>query len=166
MTRLVPATDAHFAWLLEEGPALGLTAPAGGLDERNILIWVRSLTERLLAADVFASWLVVDRDEVVAMCSFKDPPGADGSVEIGYSVAPERRRRGYATSAVSLVCAEVRRTGLALELRAETSVDNPASQRVLERNGFVRVGDRDDEDGPLYLWVKSLGEERSGPGSG
>jgi RimJ/RimL family protein N-acetyltransferase len=36
---------------------------------------------------------------------------------------------------------------------AETRVDNIASQRVLERNGFVQIGERvDAEDGPLICW--------------
>ena len=42
-------------------------------------------------------------------------------------------------------------------VNAETSIDNIASQRVLERNGFARVGERvDEEDGPLYCWRKVL----------
>jgi RimJ/RimL family protein N-acetyltransferase len=36
-------------------------------------------------------------------------------------------------------------------------VDNPGSQRVLEKNGFVPDGTRDDpEDGPLRLWAIDL----------
>lgn len=36
---------------------------------------------------------------------------------------------------------------------SETGVDNIASQRVLERNGFIRIGERiDAEDGPLICW--------------
>lgn len=36
---------------------------------------------------------------------------------------------------------------------AETSAGNVASQRVLERNGFVRTGERvDEEDGQLICW--------------
>jgi RimJ/RimL family protein N-acetyltransferase len=155
--RLVLATDAHFAWLLGEGPALGLTAPASGLDEEGVLVWVRALTARLRAAGLPASWLVVDVLEVVGLCSFKDPPDGEGSVEIGYSVAPSRRGRGYATAAVALVCLEASRPGRLRALRAETSVFNPASHRVLERNGFERVGAREDaEEGPLLLWRKSL----------
>lgn len=42
-------------------------------------------------------------------------------------------------------------------LTAETSVDNPASQTVLARNGFRRVGEREDaEDGPLICWRLEL----------
>jgi RimJ/RimL family protein N-acetyltransferase len=134
-----------------------LTAPASGLDEEGVLVWVRSLAARLHAAGLPASWLVADAFEVVGMCSFKDPPDGEGSVEIGYSVAPARRGRGYATAAVALVCVEALRLGRLRALRAETSVFNPASHRVLERNGFERVGAREDaEEGPLLLWRKGL----------
>ena len=42
-------------------------------------------------------------------------------------------------------------------LTAGTSVDNPGSQRVLEKNGFVRTGTREDpEDGTLITWAIDL----------
>jgi RimJ/RimL family protein N-acetyltransferase len=42
-------------------------------------------------------------------------------------------------------------------LTAATSVDNPGSQRVLEKNGFVRTGTREDpEDGTLITWAIDL----------
>ncbi len=38
-------------------------------------------------------------------------------------------------------------------LLASTPVGNIASQRVLERNGFARIGERSNpEDGKLILW--------------
>ena len=52
--------------------------------------------------------------------------------------------------------AELRARGL--DPIAETSVENRASQRVLERNGFVRCGERvDPEDGVLVAWRLRLG---------
>ena len=42
-------------------------------------------------------------------------------------------------------------------LRAETAINNPPSQRVLEHNGFRQVGARHDpEDGDLILWSRPL----------
>ena len=41
-------------------------------------------------------------------------------------------------------------------MTAETAVDNLASQRVLEKNGFVRTGvGSNDDDGDLVLWATS-----------
>ena len=68
---------------------------------------------------------------------FKGPPDG-GVVEIGYGLAPSARGHGYATEAVrSLVQMAV---GLRVAtIRAETDVDNVASQRTLEHAGFHQV---------------------------
>ena len=63
----------------------------------------------------------------------------DGRAEIGYWLAPWARKRGYATEAVTAVCAYGFATGLhRIELLAATG--NHASQRVAERAGFTREG--------------------------
>jgi RimJ/RimL family protein N-acetyltransferase len=42
-------------------------------------------------------------------------------------------------------------------LIAETALTNPASARVLEKNGFVVTGTRiDPEDGALRCWRRAL----------
>ena len=59
---------------------------------------------------------------------------------LGYWVAAEFRGRGLATRAVAAV-AELAFGELGLHrLEAATLVDNVASQRVLEKNGFARIG--------------------------
>jgi ribosomal-protein-alanine N-acetyltransferase len=62
------------------------------------------------------------------------------SGNLGYWVSQTENRRGVATAAVGLM---VRTAFADLRLhrvQAETMVHNHASQRVLERNGFVRYG--------------------------
>jgi [ribosomal protein S5]-alanine N-acetyltransferase len=62
------------------------------------------------------------------------------SANLGYFVAEEVNRRGVATHAVGLAV-ERAFTALGLHrLEAGTLVDNVASQRVLEKNGFERIG--------------------------
>ena len=65
---------------------------------------------------------------------------ADGTAVLGYRVAQQAAGRGVATAAVRELCqiAAVR-YGLR-QLRAATSHDNAASQRVLAKAGFVPVG--------------------------
>ena len=77
---------------------------------------------------------------LVACGGYFGPPSADGTVEIGYSVVPERRRRGYATE---LVQALTKRAFDAPDVRrilAESDVENVASIGVLTRCGFRRQG--------------------------
>lgn len=62
-----------------------------------------------------------------------------GQAMIGYSMLPEFRGRGTATRAVRLLSAWAFTTGVQ-RLVAGTMPDNVASQRVLEKAGFVREG--------------------------
>ena len=92
---------------------------------------------------------------VGAGCFMGSP--VDAAVEIGYGVAAGWRGRGFATLGVALLAAEAAARGEVAELTAETSVDNPASERALGKNGFVKVGSRlDPEDGQLHRWRLAL----------
>jgi RimJ/RimL family protein N-acetyltransferase len=97
-----------------------------------------------------SAWLIVSEDEVVGIVSFKALP-VGRCVEIGYGVAASRRGCGHATRAVSQLIDEAHAQGFTLV--ASTSPDNHASHAVLERNAFLRAGERVDVDeGPLWLW--------------
>lgn len=152
-TRLIAATPA----MLGQGAAPDRpepetpVLPAGGLEPPEVLAWIDRTAHALEAAiGVRGVWLIAEGDEAVGIISIKGPP-RDGVAAIGYGVVPERRGRGHATRAVALLAAEAERIGL--ELCAETAPDNVASQRVLERNGFARDGERiDPDEGPLFLW--------------
>jgi [ribosomal protein S5]-alanine N-acetyltransferase len=64
---------------------------------------------------------------------------ADGSAELGYRVAQHVAGRGVATATVRELCGlAVREYGLRT-LRAATTQDNTASQKVLAKVGFVPV---------------------------
>jgi [ribosomal protein S5]-alanine N-acetyltransferase len=63
-----------------------------------------------------------------------------GTAELGYRVAERVAGRGVATAAVRELCQlAVKELGLST-LVAETNHDNVASQKVLEKAGFVPVG--------------------------
>ncbi len=79
------------------------------------------------------------RGALVAGAGFLGPP-AGGSVEIGYSVVPAARGRGYATEIVGALLAYAFGQPGVREVVAHTSDDNVASTRVLLRCGFSRVG--------------------------
>jgi RimJ/RimL family protein N-acetyltransferase len=79
-------------------------------------------------------------------------------VEIGYAVAAERRRRGYASHAVALAVQAARSDARIRRLVAETAVGNLASQRVLEANGFAKTGASVDADeGEMIVWSLETG---------
>jgi RimJ/RimL family protein N-acetyltransferase len=66
---------------------------------------------------------------------FKSVPH-EGEVESGYGVAPGRRGRGVATSAMRELMRLARATPGVTQVVAETAVDNVASRHVVEKAGF------------------------------
>jgi len=144
--------------MLGVGPAGGrrLALPPGGVDAPAVLEHVRGITQRLRQAGCFASWMVVSENEVVGLCGYHRPP-ENGRIEIGYGVAESRRGRGHATRAVAAMLQAAEADPNVQVVVAETSVSNPASARVLEKNGFVQTGNRfDAEDGEVVTWQKSV----------
>ncbi|KUN21460.1 GCN5 family acetyltransferase [Streptomyces antibioticus] len=63
----------------------------------------------------------------------------DGCAELGYRVAEKAAGRGVATAAVALLCRTAGTSYGLTALKAVTTLDNPASRTVLERNGFTVV---------------------------
>ncbi|HEU0288785.1 MAG TPA: GNAT family N-acetyltransferase [Nocardioidaceae bacterium] len=81
---------------------------------------------------------------------------ADGTAELGYRVAQQVAGRGVATVGVRELCRlAAERHGLHT-LRAATSHNNVASQRVLAKAGFVPVGPADPSDlgGKAGTWYQ------------
>ena len=77
--------------------------------------------------------------------------GSDGMVEIGYGVAPEYQGNGYATEMTKAAAAWARRQPGVTRVEAETDPQNFASQRVLEKAGFVPNGVM-GEEGPRFVY--------------
>lgn len=90
----------------------------------------------------------------------------DGTAEIGYRVAQHVAGRGVATSAVRELCRmAAARHGLRT-LKAATSHENVASQKVLTKAGFVPVGPADPGHlgGKPGTWYqRDLAECHAGP---
>jgi RimJ/RimL family protein N-acetyltransferase len=155
---LIEAMDRHFAWMLGLRRAPGwLRLPPGGVDDAAVLELLRGVNIRLKAAGCRSSWLIVSGGEVVGLCCFKHPPDGEGCVEFGYGIAESRRRQGSGTAAVAAMVERVKRDSVVHCLVAETTANNIASHRILERNGFSRTGTRiDPEDGVLVVWRRVL----------
>jgi RimJ/RimL family protein N-acetyltransferase len=97
-------------------------------------------------------FVVDDPPTLVGWGGFKGPPG-NGTVELGYAVAPAWRGRGVASDAVGEMLCEAWAAPAVLTVLAHTLADRNASVRVLEKAGFVRDGAPIDEQvGPLWRW--------------
>lgn len=90
--------------------------------------------------------IVVDGAVVGSAVSFV----RDGERHIGYRIAQQHWGKGIATAALGRLLDEVRERPLV----ATVAEHNRASLRILERHGFVRVGEV--RDGDLRLFVLRL----------
>ncbi|MBI1418406.1 MAG: GNAT family N-acetyltransferase [Limimaricola sp.] len=152
MIRLLPARAADFDNLVAGRAPAGLSLPPGGLAESRAVL--RALAG-LGAGPDMGQFLIERQGMLAGLCGVKGPV-ADGAVEIGYGVAEAMRRQGVATSAVGLLLAAIARWRQAETVLALTDPANLASQRVLQRNGFSRVGDRADPERPLLVWQRPV----------
>jgi ribosomal-protein-alanine N-acetyltransferase len=98
--------------------------------------------------------LVTERGEVVGRVNLTEV--TDGSAELGYRIAQKTAGRGLATAAVRKV-RELAATEYGLSrLRARVTLDNPASRKVLEHNGFVAVGELTLNGKPAISYICEL----------
>jgi RimJ/RimL family protein N-acetyltransferase len=156
---LIETTDEDFAWMMGEGPApaAALRLPRGGVEPPDVLNIVRGMAARLRAIRNGGNWMIVVDSEVVGLCSYKKAPDADGTVDIGYGIAEDHRNQGFATRAVAAILGYAKDDPSVHAVSAATALANIASQRVLERNGFSRIGTRlDPEDGEVILWRRDF----------
>ena len=99
----------------------------------------------------YAIWMIGLKDGThVGDLSFKGL-NPDGSVEIGYGIMDAYQGRGYATEAVAAAVSWALAQPGVTRVEAETDPDNRASQRVLEKCGFVPTG-AVGEEGPRFVY--------------
>jgi RimJ/RimL family protein N-acetyltransferase len=150
---LIEARENDFRDLIQQVSPSGLQVADGGIDTPEVLAMLRDLSAAVGKQFVPNAWMMVEDGEVVGLCSLLAAPTGAGAAMIGYGVAASRRVRGIASRAVADMVTWARRHERIRALTAETAFHNVASHRVLERNGFARVGERvDREDGALLCW--------------
>ncbi|NYT41850.1 GNAT family N-acetyltransferase [Sphingomonas sp. R-74633] len=149
---IVETNGADYAALLLGHAPRHFTLADTAIAPAEILRMLADLAARISADFTPASWLIVEADEVVGLCSVTRPP-VEGVIDIGYGVAPSRQGRGFAGRAVRDIVAWAREDPRVQAITADTSPDNLPSRRVLAAAGFVQVGERiDAEDGLVLCW--------------
>jgi ribosomal-protein-alanine N-acetyltransferase len=92
-----------------------------------------------------AYYVLVDEDGSV-LGRFNLILGEDGVADVGYRHSEREAGRGLATAAVRDLCSLAAARHGVRRLRAATSRQNVASQRVLAKAGFVEVGPADPSE--------------------
>jgi len=128
---------------------LGVPVPAswppGEYDQEALQFFTALLVSGGPAAIGWYHWYAISldaqgrREALVAGAGYLGPPVA-GVVEIGYSVVPEARRRGFATEIVEALTSRALLVDTVHRVIAHTMDANTSSQRVLRRCGFLAAG--------------------------
>jgi [ribosomal protein S5]-alanine N-acetyltransferase len=131
-------------------------------DDRRVL---RYRAEALAADAASAPYLLhvlLDGDRLAGRIGCHEGP-RDGTVEIGYVVAPALRRRGLGTALVGDFLAWLHEQGLR-RVRASVAPSNAASLAVLAHFGFVVVGEHEDDEDGRELELEAPLPAPAGPG--
>ncbi|MEO8927350.1 MAG: GNAT family protein [Caulobacteraceae bacterium] len=147
------ARPRHFVSLKSGDFVEGLALTPRGVGAPEIIDVLSEIAAKVARVVQPAAWFIVEKGEVIGLCSILSLSPA-GDAEIGYGISPDRQGRGAASGAVAAVVAWAKMEPRIRRIVADTGVDNVPPRRVLERNGFSRVGERQDkEDGPLSCWA-------------
>jgi RimJ/RimL family protein N-acetyltransferase len=105
-----------------------------------------------------------DRRLAVGKAGYHGPPDEAGMVEVGYSIDPQHRRRGYARAALRALVDRAGREPGVTTVRASVSPDNVASRDLVLSEGFVAVGEQiDEEDGLEIVYEVAVGAAGTTP---
>ncbi len=157
--------------LSEASRIAGVSLTEYFVTDRARWLW-RFRLDQMAADPGRARWMVRqavvgDNGLVVGHAGFHGPPDEVGMVEIGYSVAPDFRRQGYARSALIELLRRAAAEAAVTTVRATISPDNVASLATISGFGFVEVGEQwDEEDGRELVFHRAARGPRPETGRG
>jgi len=151
----VEALDAAMADVAHLAASLNATVAPGWEGFPEALPVLRKAEAERRSPSVFGSYffLIEEPRTLVGMGGFKGDPTDDGSVEIGYAIAPPYQNQGLATRAVEELKARAFADPRVRAIVAHTLPVRTPSSRVLEKTGFAMLAERQDpEVGAVWLW--------------
>jgi ribosomal-protein-alanine N-acetyltransferase len=155
----VEAIDAVLAGDGERVSALVDFALPEGFPDEGATEFLAFRRSQLVGDPAWAPWLaraIVRRDDgvLVGTATFHGPPGindiaADDAAEVGYTILPEHRNRGYATEAAWAMMEWAHHEHGVRRFISGIAPDNAPSLRVIHKLGFQATGIV--EDGELIF---------------
>jgi aromatic-L-amino-acid/L-tryptophan decarboxylase len=164
---LVACDLALVEMIINDKAALGAALNVSVPQDWPVSPEVQPLFRDMLKDNPFTSgWLgyaAILRAEktLIGDAGFLGPPDDSGNVEIGYSVIAGRRGMGFASEMVALLIHWAFADDRVRRVVAHTDPDNQSSMKVLEKNGFQRVGSSAFLDqGDKIFWILERGSNR------
>ena len=131
------------------------------MDETGPLAWrVPQVKEDPLLNKWFVRWIVLrESREIIGSISFHGAPDESGMIEIGLGIEPIFQNQGFGFEALAgmwnWVCDQ---PGVKI-LRYTVAASNIASVVLINKFGFVHVGQQiDEEDGPEEIYELSASD--------
>ncbi|HEX8515892.1 MAG TPA: GNAT family N-acetyltransferase [Bacteroidia bacterium] len=92
-------------------------------------------------------------NKLIGSGGYKGKPSADGTVELGYEIAPRYRNRGIATEMAKGLIENAFKDERVKSIIAHTLGQENPSTKVLQKCGFEKVDEiNDPDDGLVWKW--------------
>jgi len=124
--------------------------------EQTILPNVADRTKNYLYSTLWTAILKTENKMVGDLCIIGEP-NTDGEIEIGYGTYEEFQNKGLMTEIVRGIIEWVKSQPKVKSIIASTDKTNIASFKVLEKNGFVKIG----ESETLLNWKLQMNYENN-----
>jgi len=115
--------------------------------EQTILLNVADKSKNYLYSTLWTAISKAENRMIGSFCMYGEP-SEDGEIEIGYGIDEEFQNRGYMTEIVRGILEWTKKQPNVKSIIASTDKINVASVRVLEKNGFTKIGETDT----LFNW--------------
>lgn len=102
----------------------------------------------------FESWMIIKNDscEIIGDAGFKGYNSINGSIDLGYGIIKEERKKGYAEEATQELIKWAFSTGWIKLITAECSMDNLSSMKLLDKLEFKKSK---QAEGMMYYVLKN-----------
>jgi RimJ/RimL family protein N-acetyltransferase len=151
--------EALLAGDREDAERLGGFSLPGDWPGKRDVSFLRLRLDQLLNQPGWQEWLVRgivlpgEARKLIGHIGFHGPPEVIGRAELGYSILPRHRRRGYAAEAARALMSWAQSEHGITRFYVSISPDNLPSLGMAQKLGFVLVGEQmDDEDGLEHVF--------------
>jgi ribosomal-protein-alanine N-acetyltransferase len=105
-----------------------------------------NVTDTTKDAVFYTMWILIEKVKkaIIGGICFHGEPNEKGEVEIGYGTDLEFRNKGYMTESISGLIHWIRENKDVRAITAETDNSNISSIKVLEKNNFKLIQQRDN----------------------
>ena len=132
------------------------TTPPSGIVVAGIAAAVAQATGEMYRTSGYrppwTGYLASSGEQIVGTCAFKTAP-SDGAVEIAYFTFPGHEGQGVATAMARQLIDIAYATDRSLKIIAHTPPERGASNAILNKIGFLLLGDYEDPvAGTVWEW--------------